>query len=311
MQYRQLGSAGVRVSTIGLGTNQFGGKVDARGVDALLGRAVELGVTFVDTADIYQRGRSEETIGAALTGTRRRQLFLATKVGMRTDDGPNGVGASRQRILDGIDGSLARLKTDYVDLYQIHQWDEDTPLEETLQALDDVVRRGKARYVGASNFAAWQLAQANLVAEMGGLTPFATIQPHWHLFERDVEREMVPYCESDGVGIIPYFPLAGGVLTGKYRRGEPVPDGSRGATSKYVKGYLTEANYARLEKLEAFAGERRRSLTELAVAWLLRHELVASVIAGATAPDHLDASASAHDWELDDDELAAIETILE
>src|SRR5262245_41546297 len=209
VEYRQLGNSGVRVSAIGLGANQFGGKVDQQGVNTIVAGALDQGINFIDTADVYAQGRSEETLGVALKGCWHK-VVLATKVRSRTGDGPNDQGASRYHIANGVEASLRRLQSDHIDLYQIHSWDETTPVEETLRALEDLVRSGKVRYVGASNFAAWQLARANLLAEIRGWTPFVTIQPHYHMLEREVELELVPYCNAYGVGILPYFPLAGG-----------------------------------------------------------------------------------------------------
>ncbi len=309
MEYRQLGRSGVRVSAIGLGANQFGGKVDQAGVDAIIGGAIELGINFIDTADVYTGGRSEETLGVALKG-RWDKVVLATKVRTKMGDGPNDQGASRYHIVNGVEASLRRLQSDHIDLYQIHSWDATTPIEETLRALDDLVRAGKVRYVGASNFAAWQLARANLLAELRGWSPFVTIQPHYHMLERGIELELLPYCAAYEVGILPYFPLAGGFLTGKYRRGAPPPAGSRGETSPYVQKYLTDANYAVVERLEAWASERGHSLGELAHAWLLAHPQVSSVISGATRLEQVQANAKAVDWRLSGDELAEVNGLL-
>jgi aryl-alcohol dehydrogenase-like predicted oxidoreductase len=310
MEYRQLGPAGLRVSAIGLGTNQFGGKVDQAGVTAILDRAGELGITFIDTADVYTQGRSEETIGVALRG-RRQHFILATKVASPVGQGPNDRGASRHHILAAVEASLRRLQTDYIDLYQIHRWDETTPIEETLRALDDLVRGGKVRYAGASNFAAWQLARANAIAELRGWTAFVTIQPHYNLLERAIERELLPYCDASGVGILPYFPLAGGFLTGKYRRGEPAPPGSRGASSPGVQRYMTDAHYALIERLTGWAEERGHTLGELTHAWLLAHPRVCSVISGATSPEQVADHARAADWRLGADDLAAVNALLD
>src|SRR5581483_1955057 len=245
----------MRVSAIGLGTNRFGGKVDQQGVQAIVDAAIEQDITFIDTADVYTEGHSEETLGVALKG-RRQSLIVATKGYNKTGPGPNDYGASRYHLVNAVDASLRRLQTDYIDLYQIHRWDATTPIEETLRALDDLVRAGKIRYIGASNFAAWQLARANLLAEFRGWSPFVTVQPHYHMLERSIEQELVPYCNAFGVGILPYFPLAGGFLTGKYVRGQAAPPGSRGESSPYVQEYMTDANYTIIEKLGAWAGER-------------------------------------------------------
>ena len=310
MEYRQLGLAGVRASAIGLGTNQFGGKVDQLGVNEIVATALEEGITFIDTADVYQGGRSEEAIGVALKG-RRHDVLLATKVASKSGEGPNDYGASRYHILNAVEGSLRRLQTDYIDLYQIHRWDATTPIEETLRVLDDLVRSGKVRYIGASNFAAWQLARANLLAELRGWSPFVTIQPHYHMLERSIERELIPYCSAYHVGIVPYFPLAGGFLTGKYRRGLAAPPGSRGESSPYVQRYMTEANYDKVERLTAWAQERGHTMGELAHAWLLAQPQVCSVISGATRPEQVRSNARAATWHLTADELAEVNAILD
>ncbi len=309
MKYRQLGRSGLWVSVVGLGTNQFGGKVDEKGVAEIIDAALDLGVNFIDTADVYTGGKSEETIGKAIA-KRRDQVVLATKVGSRTGDGPNDVGASRRHIIAGVEASLRRLGTEYIDLYQIHRFDPHTPFEETMRALDDLVRSGKVRYIGASNYAAWQLCRANDVAEMRGWTPFISIQPHYHMLERSIEKELVPYCEAFGVGIIPYFPLAGGFLTGKYRRGQAPPPGSRGEASAYVQQYFTERNFDVIERLEAFAKARGKSMAELAIAWLIARPQVASVIAGVTSVAQLQHNVKASEWELSPEEMQEIEHIL-
>lgn len=310
MQYRQLGKSGLKVSAIGLGTNQFGGKVDSVGTKKILAAALDLGINLIDTADIYQQGRSEENIGAALEG-KRHQALIATKVFFKMGEGPNDLSASRQHILEGVEASLRRLRTDYIDLYQIHRWDAETPIEETMRALDDLVRAGKVRYIGASNFDGWQLTHANALAELKGWTQFVSIQPHYHMLEREIEKELIPACEYFGIGILPYFPLAGGFLTGKYREGQPAPEGSRGETSEYVQRYMTPENYARLTKLTAFAQEREHTLNELAHAWLLALPLVSSVISGATKLEHIQANAAASDWELSAEEITTLNEILE
>jgi aryl-alcohol dehydrogenase-like predicted oxidoreductase len=309
VEYRQLGTAGVRVSAIGLGTNQFGGKVDQRGVNEIVATALDQGINFIDTADVYQGGRSEETLGEALKG-RWPGVVLATKVFNSTGDGPNDRGASRYHIINGIEASLRRLQGDHIDLYQIHRWDLNTPIDETLRVLDDLVRDGKVRYVGASNFAAWQLARANLLAEIRGWAPFVTIQPHYHMLERSIEHELVPFCNAYHVGILPYFPLAGGFLTGKYQRGQPAPTGSRGESSAYVQQYMTDANYAKVERLTNWAQTREHRMGELAHAWLLAHPQVSSVISGATRIEQVLQNARAVDWRLTADELAEVNAIL-
>jgi aryl-alcohol dehydrogenase-like predicted oxidoreductase len=309
VQYRQLGRSGVRVSAIGIGTNQFGGKVDQRGVNEIVAGAIELGINFFDTADVYTGGRSEETLGEALKG-RWHEVVLATKGFHPTGQGPNDRGASRYHLVNAVEASLRRLQSDHIDLYQVHRYDDTTPVEETLRALDDLVRAGKIRYVGASNFAAWQLARANLLAEFHGWSPFVTVQNHYHMLERELEREVAPYAAAFGVGILPYFPLAGGFLTGKYRRGEPPPAGSRGESSPYVKGYLTDANYGRVEQLTAWAEARGHTMGELAHAWLLARPQVSSVISGCTSLAQVQSNARAAEWALSQDELAEVNAVL-
>jgi aryl-alcohol dehydrogenase-like predicted oxidoreductase len=309
MRYRQLGNSGLKVSVIGLGTNQFGGRVDLVGTKDIIAAALDLGINLIDTADVYQDGRSESNIGEALKGQRDRAV-IATKVFFKVGDGPNDQGASRQHILTGVEASLKRLQTDYIDLYQVHRWDGETPIEETLQALDDLVRSGKVRYIGASNFAAWQLTHANATADLKGLTRFVSIQPHYHMFERQVEAELIPACNYFGIGILPYFPLAGGFLTGKYVLGEPAPIGSRGENSEYVQRYMTPDHYAKLAQLIAFAEGHGRAINELAHAWLLAQPLVSSVISGATKITHVQANSLSADWDLSPDEYHQVNEIL-
>ncbi|MBN1666577.1 MAG: aldo/keto reductase [Anaerolineales bacterium] len=310
MQYRNLGKSGLKVSTIGLGTNQFGGKVDLAATRDILDAALEAGINLIDTADVYQGGRSEEFIGKAVQN-RRDRFVLATKVFFKVGEGPNDKGSSRQHILAGVEASLRRLQTEYIDLYQMHRWDEETPIEETMRALEDLLRSGKVRYIGSSNFTSWQLAHANAVAELHGWTKFVSAQPHYHMFERDIEKELIPACNYFGIGILPFFPLAGGFLTGKYQEGQPAPAGSRGENSQYVQKYMTAENFAILEKLTAFAQERDHSLNELAHAWLLGQPVVNSVISGATKVAHVQANAAAGNWQLSAEEYQAVSAILD
>lgn len=310
MQYRQLGNSGLRTSVIGLGTNQFGGKVDQSGVNEIIAGAIDMGINLIDTADVYTKGQSEVTLGVALKG-KWDKVVMATKVVSSMGEGVNDRGASRYHIVNGLEASLRRLQVDHIDLYQLHRWDDTTPLEETLRALDDLVRSGKVRYIGASNYAAWQLARANVIAELRNWTPFVSVQNHYHMFERDQEREIIPFCNAHNVGILPFFPLAGGFLTGKYKRGEPAPAGSRGESSPYVQKYMTDANFAKVEKLTAWATERGHSMNELAHAWLLGQPRVSSVISGATKLAQLQENAKAADWQLTVDELATVNGVLD
>lgn len=309
MEYRQLGNSGLRVSVIGLGTNQFGGKVDQAGVNTIIDGALELGINFIDTADVYTKGRSEETLGIALRAKWGR-VALASKVYNPTGEGPNDYGASRYHIINGVEASLKRLQTDHIDLLQMHRYDATTPLDETLRALDDLVTAGKVRYIGASNYSAWQLAEANTLADLRGWTRFVSVQNHYHMFERGLEQDVLPYCRARTVGILPYFPLAGGFLTGKYRRGEAAPAGSRGESSPYVQRYMTDTNYERVDVLTKWAEARDRTMGELAHAWLLAQPEVSSVISGATSLAQVESNAKAAGWSLTAPELAEVNAIL-
>ena len=310
MQYRQLGKSGVRVSVIGLGANRFGNeRMPQAEVDRVIAAAADLGINFIDTANVYQGGCSEETLGKALEG-RREQFVVATKFTNRTGDGPNDWGASRYNLYQSVEASLRRLRTDRIDLYYVHNFDQTTPVEEMLRGLDDLVRAGKLRYIGASNFAAWQAARCNTLADDRGWSPFVASQVHYHLLERGAEREMLGFCHSRGVGLIPYYPLAGGFLTGKYRRGEPAPAGSRGESNGYVQQYMTGANYTILERLSALAAGEGRTLGDLAHAWLLAHPEVSSVISGATRLEQVQENVKAADWALTPETVAAVDDIL-
>jgi aryl-alcohol dehydrogenase-like predicted oxidoreductase len=236
MEYRKLGSAGVRVSVIGLGTNRFGSEaVPQAQVNNIIDAALDVGINLIDTANMYQKGKSERTLGQALKG-RWDRFVVATKFWYPVGEGPNDRGASRYHMMNAVEASLDRLQNDHIDLYYVHRWDEHTPIEETLRGLDDLIRAGKVRYLGASEFASWQLAHANLLTEVRGWTRFAALQSHYHMLERGVEREVLPYCRAHGVGFVPFFPLAGGFLTGKYKRGEPAPAGFAGREQQLRAG---------------------------------------------------------------------------
>jgi aryl-alcohol dehydrogenase-like predicted oxidoreductase len=311
MQYRNLGSSGLKVSAIGLGTNQFGGKVSFKSSADIIDAAIDAGVNFLDSANIYQKGRSEEAIGKAIQGKRDRVL-IASKVFHPVEPrGPNDRGSSRNHIMQAVEASLKRLNTDYLDLYQLHSWDESTPLEESMQTLDDLVRAGKVRYIGASNFTAWQLSQANAVAGENGWTSFVSIQPHYHLLERNIEAELIPACKYLNIGILPYFPLAGGFLTGKYKEGKAAPKGTRGEESPYVQKYFTKENFKVIYLLSKLAKDSGHSLNELAHAWLLAQPQISSVISGATKVEHVLENISADAWQLTTKENDQIGTILD
>jgi len=214
-------------------------------------------------------------------------------------------------MMNAVEASLRRLYSDHIGLYYVHRWGDRTPIQETLRALDDLIRMGKVRYVGASSFASWQLAHANLLAEVRGWTPFVVVQSHYHMLERDVEREVLPYCRAHSVGFVPFFPLAGRCLTGRYERGHPPPPGSRGETNSYVQGYMTGANYDKIERLTGWAKDRGRGMNELAHAWLLAQPQVSSVISGATRPEHVLSNAKAADWSLTTEELEEVNAVLD
>jgi aryl-alcohol dehydrogenase-like predicted oxidoreductase len=301
MEYRALGASGLKVSAVGLGTNNFGTRMDLSRARPVVDEALELGVNFIDTADIYGRGGSETILGELL-GTRRQEVVIATKVGMPMSDAPHDRGGSRRWLMRAIDASLSRLKTDYVDLYQVHAPDPATPILETLQALDDLVTQGKVRYVGHSNFAAWQAADAHWTARTEHLATPISSQLAFNLLERQASREALPACRRFGLGLIPYSPLASGFLSGKYRRGV-TPAGTRLAKHPNAGSILTEENFARLDRLDEFARRRERTLTELAFGWLLSHQEVSTVIAGASTAEQVRSNVAAMNWRLSDAEL--------
>ena len=293
MTYRPLGDSGLMVSVVGIGCNAFGSRVDADGVSAILDAAQDVGVTLLDTADIYGRGASEELLGAALRG-RRDEFVLATKFGMDMG-GLNGadhdVRGSRRYVRRAVEASLRRLRTDHIDLYQLHRPDPVTPIEETLSALTDLVREGKVGYLGCSNFAGWQIADADWTARSAGLERFASAQNRYSLLDRSIEDEVVPAAEAFGLGVLPFFPLEYGLLTGKYQRGQQPPAGSR-ATSAPAR-WLETADWDRIEALESYAADRGVTVLDVAIAGLAAQPTVASVIAGATSGEQVRANAAA------------------
>lgn len=315
MEFRNLGDAGLRVSVAGLGTNNFGGKLDQAATTAVVQECLDQGITLFDTADVYGQGLSEEYLGVAL-GSRRSEAIIATKFGMTSGEPPYNNGASRHYIYQAVEASLRRLGTDYIDLYQLHRPDPDTPIEETLRALDDLVRAGKIRYLGSSNFSGWQIADADWTARSLGLTRMVTAQNEWSLLQRGVEPDVIPACERFRVGQLPFFPLASGFLTGKYRRGEAFADGTRlkewgERMPDRINALTSDANWDRLEGLERFAGEAGHSVLELALGWLATRPVVTSVIAGATSPEQVRSNVAATTaWTLSDDEMAQVDRIL-
>jgi aryl-alcohol dehydrogenase-like predicted oxidoreductase len=310
MEIRNLGKSGLRVSSIGLGCNNFGGRIDEAATKLVIHRALDLGITLFDTADVYgERGGSEAVMGRIL-GDDRKRIVLATKFAAPMDDNGEKIGGSRRYIMTAVEDSLRRLKTDWIDLYQMHRTDPQTPIEETLRALDDLIRQGKVRYAGCSNFPAWQMTEAAWTARTAGLNGFVSCQDEFSLIHRAPEAELLPAARKLGFGLLPYFPLASGLLTGKYRRNTPLPTGTRLAkTQRLADRYLTDRNWEITERLADFAEERGHSMLELAFSWLLAQSPVASVIAGATRPEQLDQNVKAGGWQLTADELAAIDGI--
>lgn len=297
MELRKLGRSGLKVSAIGLGGNTFGRAVDGEEAIGVIRRALDLGITFIDTADIYSQGRSEELVGMAVAG-RRDEVIIATKCGYPMGEGPFRRGLSRRWMMQAIEDSLRRLGMDYVDLYQAHVPDPETPLEETLRAMDDIVRQGKARYIGCSNYPAWQIAQALGISERLQLAPWVSAQNRWNLLEGLDDPSLLAACRALGVGIIPYTPLASGILTGKYRRGEAPPPGTRAGDLPNVRERLTDAKLAAVEQLRPWAEARGHTTGELAIAWLLAHPEVSTVIVGARSAAQVEANVRAAEWQL-------------
>jgi aryl-alcohol dehydrogenase-like predicted oxidoreductase len=310
MQKRRLGTSPLEVSLVGLGCNNFGGRLDVAGTRAVVHTALDLGITLFDTADVYgEQGRSELALGETL-GARRKDIVLATKFGMPMDSSGTKQGASRTYIVAAVEASLQRLKTDWIDLYQVHRFDPATPLEETLRALDDLVRGGKVRYIGCSNFSAKQVEESQRIALELGLTSFVSCQDEYSLLERTIERELVPAMQKHGLALLPYFPLASGLLTGKYRRGAPMPEGTRLAKAPgLAQRFMSDARMVTLEKLQAFCARHHRTLLELAFSWLAAKPCVASVIAGATRPEQLEQNAKAAGWHLSAEEIAEVDRL--
>ena len=308
VEYRRLGKSGLKVSVVGLGGNNFGAACDEERSVEVIRRALDDGINIIDTSDSYSQGVSEEYVGKALGG-RRDEAIVATKAVSEMGPGPNDRGASRKHLFDACEASLRRLKTDHIDLYQLHRWDPETPLEESLRALDDLVRQGKVRYVGCSNFTAWQLVYGLSIQKQEGLAPFVSVQPHYNMFVRDVEKELLPACAQFGIGVIPYFPLASGLLTGKYEAGKAPPPDTRGArNARLLQG--ADERLKVVDSLKHFADGHGYSVAQLAVAWLAAHPEVSTVIAGATRPEQVDQNAGAADVKLSADDRKQIEAIL-
>lgn len=317
MKTRFLGKSGLKVSELCFGTMTFGGtgtwkivgEQDQKEANELVGIALEAGINFFDTADVYSDGIAEQMLGKAL-GTKRKDVIIATKVRGRMGAGPNDVGLSRYHIIEGCNASLKRLGTDYIDLYQVHSFDPYTPLEETLHALDDLVRQGKVRYIGCSNFAGWQLMKALSISEKYSWEKFITLQAYYNVIERDLEFELAPLCLDQNLGILSWSPLAAGFLTGKYRRGKPKPEGTRRSDpTKLFLRFDEERGYDIVDELEKIAVNHNATISQTALNYLLRKPGVSSVIIGAKTKEHLLDNLKAADWELSAEEMSHLDEI--
>lgn len=314
MNYKRLGTSGLQVSSVGLGVNNFGGRCTLEQSKAVTKAALDHGITFFDTADVYPpvpgaQGKSEEFLGKSL-GRKRKDVVIATKFGMPMGEGPYMRGSSRRHIMNAVEASLKRLNTDYIDLYQVHQPDANTPIEETLGALDDLVRAGKVRYIGCSNLTGWQVANAEWTARANNTAHFVSAQNYYNLLKRQIEADLVPACNHFGLGILPFFPLASGMLTGKYTRGKKPGKNTRMATMQMLADLeMTERNFDVVEQLEAYGESRGLSILQMAMSWLVAQPHVSSVIAGATKPSQVAQNVKAAQAELTADDMAAIDKI--
>lgn len=319
MQYKKLGLTGLEISNVCLGTMSFGRWIDEGASVSILNKALEKGVNFIDTANYYGKGQdeipeygtglSEEILGRALKG-RREEVVLATKVGLQMGSGKNSDGLSKLNILREVDKSLQRLQTDYIDLYQVHLFDPNTPIEETLRALDDIVRQGKVRYIGCSNFAAWQIAKSNGICERMNLEKFISVQPQYSLLARNIKNELIPFCKSEGVGMVVYSPMARGMLSGKYKGPNDVPADSRAAhgETRLLK-LFSERNFNLVEQYKVLATKHEMSLSQFALAWVLNQPTVTSAIIGATKLSHVTDAVEVSDFQLTKEILKEIEEL--
>lgn len=308
MQSRNLGRTGLKVSLVGVGCNNFGRRCDVEATTSIVRAAIDEGINFFDTADMYgPGGLSEAYLGQAIEGLDRSQIVIATKFANPMGEGDLNRGASRRYIMKAVEDSLKRLGTDYIDLYQQHVPDLDTPIEETIRALEDLISQGKVRYIGHSNFTAWQVADAHWTAKNIGTNHFVTAQNLYSLLDRRLEREVIPALEHYNLGLLPYFPLASGMLTGKYQRGVDAPDGTRlNRMGERGKTAMSDEVFDIVEGLDNYAKERGRDLLTLAISWLASKPYVSSVISGATSAEQVKANAAAADWQLSEDEMAAV-----
>lgn len=319
LEYRTLGNSGLKVTSLCLGTMAFGRWIDEKMSARVLDTALDAGINFIDTADVYGRGMDSEkfeekgeseTILGKLLGKRRSSVILATKVWGPMGPGPNDRGLSRHHIMNAVDASLRRLKTDYIDLYQCHRFDRHTPLEETLRALDDLVRMGKVRYIGCSNWAAWQIAKAHGISDRLNLERFVSVQPQYSLLVRDIERELIPFCLSEGVGIIPYSPIARGLLAGKYRPGEAPPPGTRAAAGEpRLHQLMTDENFAKVEAFRRLCQEWGLPMAQVATSWVLSQNGITAAIVGASKPEHVTDAVAAASLKLSEEQLQQLDEI--
>jgi len=310
MQIRNLGGSGLRVSAVGLGCNNFGQRIDLEASRKVIHKAIDLGITLFDTADIYSNMGGSETVLGEVLGDRRKDIVLATKYSKAMAEDGTKQGASRRYIFQAVEASLKRLKTDYIDLYQQHDYDPLTPIEETMRALDDLVRQGKVRYLGNSNFPAWRIAEAEYVARAMNVSRFVSCQDEYSLVVRDIEKDLLPAAQQYNLGLLPFFPLASGLLTGKYKRGEAAPDDTRfGKVARLRDRYVTPRNEDIVEKLQAYAKAHGHTMLELAFSWLAARPQVASVIAGATRVEQVEQNVKAIGWTLTAEEIAEIDAI--
>jgi len=312
MEYKRLGATGLKVSELCLGCMTFGRETDEATAANILDKFIDAGGNFLDTANVYAAGASEEILGRIL-GPRRSSLVVATKVRFNANVfigkpvGPNEIGLSRGHIMAEVERSLKRLQTDYIDLYQVHSWDFETPIEETMRALDDLVRQGKVRYIGCSNFAAWQLMKSLWVSDKHGLARFDSLQPQYSLISREIERELLPLCRSEGIGVIPWSPLGGGFLTGKYKSGQKPPEDSRLAKMDLWGRLADQRNYTTLEAVEQIARERGRAVSQIALAWVMQQPTVSSTIYGARTTEQNDQNLGVLGFKLSEQELATLD----
>ncbi len=310
MEYRNLGKSGLKVSEVALGANSFGRKIDEPASTNIINLALEKGINFIDTAEQYSDGRSEEIIGRALKG-KRPGVVIASKFGHIATIGPNESRGSRNYLMKAVEGSLRRLNTDYIDLYSLHYPDPETPIEETLRAMDDLVHAGKVRYIGCSNFDAWQICEGCWTSKLHNLQSFIAVELEYNLFKRGIEAEAVPCCQEYSVGVLPWGPLAGGFLTGKYHRDNKDEINNFLSKNRVIyRDSVTDANFEKMARWTTFAEERGHSVGELAIAWLLSHRYVGSVLVGATSTEQFARNVSASDWKLTQEDLSELNKIL-